>query len=150
MRADMPLKTRRPRKTKTRRPRKTTASPSTDTPSKTEVALDAFFEIAEKWQLKDKEAVALLGISDSSFYEWQKGKYPAQLAKAKMERVSYVLGIYKALQILFTSKDKADAWVKKPNKAPLFGSRSALEYMMGGNVSDLYNVRRYLDAQLGW
>ena len=66
-----------------------------------------------------------------------------------LERISYVLGIHKALEILFPDPVRADAWVRRPNDAPLFGGRSALERMLGGNVSDLYVVRQYLDAQRG-
>jgi hypothetical protein len=63
--------------------------------------------------------------------------------------VSYVLGIYKALQILLPQQAAADAWVRRPNAAPLFGGRPALDRMLSGNVADLYVVRQYLDAQRG-
>ena len=66
-----------------------------------------------------------------------------------LERISYVLGIYKALQILLPETERADAWVTTPNAAPLFGGDSALTRMLGGNVGDLYAVRQYLDAQRG-
>ena len=66
-----------------------------------------------------------------------------------LERISYVLGIYKALQILLPDAARADAWVRQPNSAGPFGGRSALERMMGGNVGDLFVVRQYLDAQRG-
>ena len=66
-----------------------------------------------------------------------------------LERISYVIGTYKALQILLPSEQAADAWIKAPNTAPLFGGRSALDRMLSGQVSDLYVVRQYLDAQRG-
>jgi hypothetical protein len=66
-----------------------------------------------------------------------------------LERISYVLGIYKALQILLPDPARADAWVRASNGAPLFAGRSALERMLAGNVSDLYAVRSYLDAERG-
>jgi hypothetical protein len=43
----------------------------------------------------------------------------------------------------------ADAWVRKPNAAPVFGGRPALAQMLSGNVADLYVVRQYLDASRG-
>jgi len=47
--------------------------------------------------------------------------------------------------------ERADAWISKRNTAPLFGGKSALARMLGGQVSDLYVVRQYLDAQRnGW
>lgn len=143
----LPIKTSKKTTKSPTKPTATRKAPSLEL-SKAQVALDAFFNIAAAWKLKDQEQMALLGLSSSTFYGWKK-KAPDKLPTEKLERISYILGIYKALQILFTSKDKADAWVRKPNQAPLFGGKSALEYMMGGNVSDLYNVRRYLDAYLG-
>ena len=68
-----------------------------------------------------------------------------------LERVSYLLGIYKALQVLIPVPSAADTWVKRPNRAPLFNGRSALDVMLSGNVSDLFLVRQYVDAQRsGW
>ena len=63
--------------------------------------------------------------------------------------VSYMLGIFKVLHILLPDEDAADAWVKKPNTAPIFAGKSALNRMLSGHVSDLYVVRQYLDAQRG-
>ena len=60
-----------------------------------------------------------------------------------------VLGIYKALQILLPDGQAADAWIRQPNTAPMFGGRSALDRMMSGQVADLFVVRQYLDAQRG-
>jgi hypothetical protein len=71
------------------------------------------------------------------------------LPRDTLERLSYIFGIYKALQILLPRSDAADAWVKKANTAPIFGGRSALERMLSGQVADLYVVRQYLDAQRG-
>ena len=50
---------------------------------------------------------------------------------------------------VFPEPTQADAWLHKPNAAPLFGGHSALERMLSGNVADLYVVRQYLDAQRG-
>ena len=67
-----------------------------------------------------------------------------------LERISYVLGIYKALQVLFPDPTRADAWLRKPNAALPFGGGSALDRMLSGNVADLFVVRSYLDAPRGW
>ncbi len=64
-----------------------------------------------------------------------------------MERISYVLGIYKGLQILLPRT--ADEWVRKPNTAAPFGGRPAIERMTSGNVADLFVVRQYVDSQRG-
>ena len=108
-----------------------------------------FFRIADAWKLSPNEARRILGEPPrSTFFLWKRAG-EGQLSRDTLERVSYVLGIYKALQILLPQKDAADTWVRSPNSAPLFGGRPALDRMLSGNVADLYVVRQYLDAQRG-
>jgi Protein of unknown function (DUF2384) len=112
-------------------------------------ALRTFFRIAQAWQLDAGQARRILGDPPrSTFFLWKRTG-EGQLSRDTLERVSYVLGIYKALQILLPDAQAADAWIRKPNAAPLFAGRSALERMLSGNVADLYVVRQYLDAQRG-
>jgi hypothetical protein len=111
--------------------------------------LRTFFSIAEAWKLSAREAMTLLGLrSRSTYHVWKEGK-SGPLPRDTLERISYVLGIFKAVQMLLPSDEAADAWLRKPNAAPLFGGGSALDRLMSGNVADLYEVRRYLDAQRG-
>ena len=112
-------------------------------------ALRTFFRIAALWNLSVDEQMTLLGVtSHSTFFKWKRAQ-DAILPKDTLERISYLLGIYKALQILLPDERAADAWIRKPNVAPLFGGQSALSRMLSGHVSDLYVVRQYLDAQRG-
>jgi hypothetical protein len=112
-------------------------------------ALRTFFRIADAWRLSSEEARTLLGNPPrSTYFAWKKTGH-GQLARDTLERVSYLLGIYKALQILLPDAVAADAWVRKPNAAPLFGGAPALQRMLSGNVADLYVVRQYLDASRG-
>jgi hypothetical protein len=115
----------------------------------TAAALRTFWRIAEAWQLDAAEQTTLLGVGRTTLYQWKQGKVSAQLDRHVLERLSYLFGIYAALQILLPVAQQADAWVRKPNAAPLFAGRSALERMLGGQVADLYVVRHYLDAQRG-
>lgn len=113
-------------------------------------ALRVFFNIAELWGLSLEQQMRLLGEpARSTFFKWKKSPNAATLSKDMLERISYILGIYKALQILLPKAESADAWIKKPNTAPAFGGQSALDRMLSGNVADLYAVRQYLDAQRG-
>lgn len=113
-------------------------------------ALRAFFNMAELWKLSASQQMALLGLgAQSTFFKWKADADNARLSRDTFERISYLLGIYRALQILLPDPAAADAWLKKPNDAPLFGGRSALERMLSGHVADLYVVRQYLDAQRG-
>src|SRR5215831_14601155 len=113
-------------------------------------ALTAFFNIANAWDLTaDDERVLLGSPPRSTFFKW-KSERTAKLSQDTLERISYVMGIYKALHILLPTSEAADAWIKKPNAATITNGTSALERMRGGRVVDLADVRRYLDAQRGW
>ncbi len=130
--------------------RRKAPAPDLSTREAGQALLRTYFNIVQAWRLGSREAMTLLGLnSRSTFHVWKSGK-SGPLPKDTLERISYVLGIYKALQMLLPSDESADAWIRKPNTAPLFGGRSALERLMSGNVADLYEVRRYLDAQRGW
>lgn len=114
-------------------------------------ALKTFFNIAELWKLTVDEQRCLLGDTpESTYFKWKKTP-SVKLSKDTLERISYILGIYKALQILIPDTEASDSWIKKPNSAPIFGGRSAIDRMLSGNVSDLYEVRKYLDSERsGW
>lgn len=123
------------------------AARATDRKDLTGPALRTFFRIAEAWGLKEPEQMRLLGLeSRSTLQSWKRGAVAA-IPKDALERISYVLGIYKGLHILLPRS--ADEWVRKPNKASIFGGKSALDRMVSGNVADLYVVRQYVDAQRG-
>ena len=112
-------------------------------------ALRAFFRIATCWKLSTAQQRVLLGSPPpSTYFKWKKLQ-SGVLPRDVLERISYILGIYKALEILLPDANRADNWISEPNSAPLFGGRSALDRMLGGNVSDLFVVRQYLDSQRG-
>lgn len=112
-------------------------------------ALRTLFRIANAWRLNNKEQMTLLGSPPrSTFYRWKQGENVV-LSRDTLERISYLFGIYSALQVLLPKPEAADAWIRKPNSAPVFGGRSALDRMLSGQVGDLYLVRQYLDAQRG-
>jgi hypothetical protein len=116
-------------------------------------ALRTFFDIAKAWKLDEPQAMTLLGFDENSrstYFRWKKNPERARLGKDKLERLSYIFGIYKGLQILLPKPEAADGWLHRPNHAAPFGGRPALERMLSGHVADLYEVRRYLDAQRGW
>jgi len=111
-------------------------------------ALRTFWRLAEAWRLSVTEQMTLPGVGRTSLYQWKQGKV-GPLDRHVLERLSYLFGIYAALQVLLPVGERADEWVRKPNAAPLFGGQSALQRMLGGQVADLFVVRQYLDAQRG-
>ena len=111
------------------------------------VALKAFFNLVSEWGLGRDEQIVLLGKpSLRTFYRWRAGTVSG-LPHDTLERISVLLGIYKALQILLPVPARANDWVKRPNKS--FDGESALDVMLKGRVDHLYHVRRYLDAWRG-
>jgi len=113
-------------------------------------ALQAFFNLSTRWKLSVAEERTLLGSPpESTFYKWKSDRSASRMSRDVLERISYLLGIYKDLNILLPSPRAADEWVRKPNAAPMFNGQSALERMTAGSIVDLADVRRYLDAQRG-
>jgi hypothetical protein len=109
--------------------------------------LSTFFRIAAEWQLDGAQQMGLLGLaSRTTFFRWKKMP-PAALPPDTLERLSHVFGIYKSLQILLPGTAAA-GWIHRPNDAPLFGGRPALELMLNG-VAGLFLVRAYLDGERG-
>ena len=111
-------------------------------------ALKGFFKLAAAWSLRDEDARELLGgLSASSFYDWKKN--PDRLLEVdRITRISYLLGIYKALHILYGDK-LADEWVGLPNTNIIFGGRTPLAYMLGGGLLAMQTARKLLDARRG-
>ena len=109
-------------------------------------ALEAFFNIMARWQVRDEDARALLGgVSHGPFYEMKRDAGRV-LDTDRLTRVSYLIGIFKALQILH-APPLADEWVHLPNSNPVFGGRTPLAYMMRGGLPAMQTVRRLLDAR---
>jgi len=111
-------------------------------------AIKAFFNIMQKWEVRDEDARALLGgVSNGQFYEMK--KKPQRILDADtLTRVSYLVGIFKALNILYSTK-LADAWMQRPNANRLFGGLPPLAYLIKGGLPAMEMVRRLLDARRG-
>src|SRR5215510_10714380 len=104
-------------------------------------ALRTFFRIAAAWTLSVDEQRALLGWpAASTYHKYKTGDY-GTLSVDTLTRLSLVLGIYKALQVLYPDPALADAWVRLPNTHPIFGGRPALELMTGAGIDGLLQVR---------
>jgi len=110
-------------------------------------AVRAFFSLSTHWKLRDEDARALLGgVSNGSFYHLKLS--PKTLSQDKLTRISLLVGIFKSLNILYSTK-LADAWVQRPNTNPLFGGESPLACMLKGGVPTMIRVRQLLDARRG-
>jgi uncharacterized protein (DUF2384 family) len=111
-------------------------------------ALRTFLNIVSKWALSPEDQRALLGwLPRSSFYKLRKTADPL-LSYDELERISLVIGIYKALHILFPEDHLANAWVNLANTNPEFGGHAPIERMKQ-SIDGLYSVRRLLDSRRG-
>jgi hypothetical protein len=109
-------------------------------------ALKAFFNIVARWGIRDEDARALLGgVSNGPFYE-MKRRPDRVLETDRLMRISYLVGIFKALRILH-AEPLSDEWVHLPNANPVFGGETPLQYMIRGGLPAMQTVRRLLDAR---
>lgn len=98
------------------------------------------------WGVTDDQAATLLDLPRRTFARW-KAEGPGRMGRDGKARLSNLMGIHKALRLIFREPARGYGWIKAPNAA--FGGRSALEVMLGGELTDLMRVRRYLDAERG-
>ncbi len=126
------------------------SKPDVGSPEAGRVALTFFFNLMTLWQCSAEQQRVLLGSIGTTTYFKYKKRPDVRLPRDTLERISYLMGIHKALRIIFSNNaERAYEWVHKPNTAAPFNGRSALAYMLGGQVVDLADVRRYLDGVRG-
>lgn len=112
-------------------------------------AIRSFFRIGEAWKLTVEEEKALLGWpATSTLYKYKQNDF-GTLSYDALIRISLVLGIYKALHILYPEKELADSWIKLPNSNSFFGGRPAIDFLRRAGIDGLYQVRRLLDSRVG-
>jgi hypothetical protein len=111
-------------------------------------ALKAFFNTITAWRVRDEDAMGLLGgMAGSTYYALKKSPRKV-LDEDTMLRISYLVGIFKALNILH-SENLADSWITLPNRNPIFAGATPLHYMLRGGIPAMQVVRRLLDARRG-
>lgn len=106
----------------------------------------AAVNLLRAWEVSDDEAARLLDLGTRSYRRWKAGDI-GRIGRDTKARLSNLMGIHKALRIIFHEPERGYRWVRQANAA--FGGRSALDVMLGGELTDLMRVRRYLDAERG-
>jgi hypothetical protein len=111
-------------------------------------AIKGFLQLAKCWKLRDEDSRALLGgVSTGSYYSLKRRPRKI-LDQDKLTRISLLVGIFKALNILYSRK-LADAWIQLANTNPMFSGDTPLSYMLKGGVPAMIRVRQILDARRG-
>jgi uncharacterized protein (DUF2384 family) len=111
-------------------------------------AIVAFFSIVDKWQLRNEDAMAMLGgISHGRYFDLKRSR-KGLLSQDELTRISLLIGIFKALNILFGQR-LANQWTSRPNSNPMFNGAPPLQYLSRGGVPAMIGVRRLLDSRRG-
>jgi hypothetical protein len=108
----------------------------------------AALNLFRHWGLTDEQAATLLDVPARTYGRWKRDADAGRIGRDGRARLSNLMGIHKALRIVFREPQRGYDWIRAGNDA--FGGRSALEVMLGGELTDLMRVRRYLDAERGW
>ncbi len=112
-------------------------------------AIEGFLRLTELWRIKDADARQLLGgLSTGSFHAFKKQEKHRNLAQDTLTRISFLIGIFKALNILY-SEPLADAWMTLPNRNPIFRGATPLAYILQQGLPGMLEVRRLLDSRRG-
>jgi hypothetical protein len=106
----------------------------------------AALNLFAKWELTDEQAATLLDMQLRSYRRW-KVEGAGRISRDGRARLSNLMGIHKALRLIFTEPQRGYAWIKAANEA--FDGATALDVMLGGELTDIMRVRRYLDAERG-
>ncbi|MBA3537910.1 MAG: DUF2384 domain-containing protein [Tatlockia sp.] len=114
-----------------------------------QAALKAVLNILEKWDCSVEETQILLGLKRSTLFKYKSIPENASISRDLTERLSYLLNIHAALRILFSNPDSVYGWVRKPNFAPFYNGKSAMDIMLQGRVVDLWAVASRLNAERG-
>lgn len=122
--------------------------PALDRPDAAAAAVRVFDRIAAGWGLSAQEQATLLGVEADNLEQWFEGRRLLGLDASTRERLTHLFAIYAALHILLPIPERADAWLRCPNAAPLFAGQSALAYMLEGDSSRIAAVHCYLEGQL--
>ncbi|MGB5078847.1 MAG: MbcA/ParS/Xre antitoxin family protein [Sphingorhabdus sp.] len=115
-------------------------------PDEGAAAFRAVLTLFGKWGVSDEQAATLLDMTARTFARW-KADGPGRISRDGRARLSNFLGIHKALRIIFQEPKRGYDWIKSANSA--FDGASALDIMLGGELTDIMRVRRYLDAERG-
>ena len=98
------------------------------------------------WQVTDEQAAVLFDMPVRTYRRWKAGE-AGRMGRDLRARLSNLMGIHKAIRIIFHEPERGYRWIKAPNKA--FSGKSALDIMLGGDLIDIMRVRSYLDAERG-
>lgn len=116
-------------------------------------AIRTFARLADAWGLSERERLRVLGQPGrSTYYAWLERAVAGEAVAPPLDvlfRISAILGIHKALVILFESEAERLDWLRRPHGALAFGGLPPLAHVIDGTPDGPMRVRRFLDAARG-
>lgn len=111
------------------------------------IALKGFFGVCREWDCSDEEMKLLLGgIPKRTLDEYLKLPH-LLLSPELLERISYILGIYKILRAMYPNGERAGRRMRLSTSEPPFSGSSALEFMTSGSIQHLKQARQYFESK---
>jgi hypothetical protein len=115
--------------------------------------LRTFVAIADLWGLTEQQRLLVLGYPTRSAYRnWckQAREHGAfTLDVDVLTRISAVLGIHRALGVLFSAERLGVEWLRTPHHAIAFRGHPPICLVTSGSQDGLLTVRRFLDSARG-
>lgn len=108
---------------------------------------EALHILSEIWGFTDIEAAEILDTTADEIRSWREVPVAEPITDDRLIRVSYILGIHKALATLVPTRSEHPAFLRRG--APALNRESPLDVMRQGPAG-LRRVRRWLDGEGGW
>lgn len=115
---------------------------------KTVAIVKAVVRACDFWELTNAEAAKLFDVPIATWNRMKAGAFNGRLDHDKITRASLIVGIFKALRLLF-SQSMLSGWPKAKNTGPVFQGRTPVALMIEGGIPAMLTTRRYLDGLRG-
>ncbi len=115
-------------------------------------AMPTAFRVATRtldaWGFSPDEMPPVFGLSPSQFEGFRAtGLGEESVSEELTIRVSLILGIERALEMLLAEEADIRDWINRPSNAPVFQGYPPKSIFLTGRLDDLREIRTYLD---GW
>ena len=111
-------------------------------------SMEALIRMADLWQLTNSDAARLFGFNYRTWLRVKAHDWHGSLSQDQITRASLLLGVFKALEIVFSQSIARD-WIKLPNAEDEFGGKRPLDVIFEGGIPAMMVVRQYVDALRG-
>ncbi len=108
----------------------------------------AVVRATESWGLSNRQSALLFDVPPATWGRMKAGAFTGRLDVDKLTRASLIVGIFKALRLLF-NRAMVTNWPTARNTGPIFQGRTPVDFMIEGGIPAMLRTRRYLDGIRG-